>query len=428
MNYKEAMDYIKNTAKFGSKYGLQRTKKILEYLGNPEDKLKCIHIAGTNGKGSTTAMISNILKEAGYKVGMYTSPYLEEFEERIQINGSNIPKNRLCDVVLKVSQAVEEVIALGYDHPTEFEIITCAMYLYFYEEAVDFAVVEVGLGGRLDSTNVIVPLVSVITSISYDHMNILGNTLEEIAFEKAGIIKQGIPVILYHQAIGVEKVITEVCHKNNSQLIRVDGNSAEFLGTEDKYQKLKISTSKDIYEINLSLLGKVQIYNCAVAVNTMESLEKYGYSIHKKAIYDGLSSVLWKGRMEIMKQKPMVVIDGAHNIDGIEKLAEGIKMYFKYKKLYLIIGILADKQVDDMLSAIVPMAERVIAVTPHSDRAEDAYALRDRILQFNADCVAIQDYEQAYLHGLSFCEEDDLLIICGSLYMIGDMRKRIKNL
>lgn len=428
MNYKEAMDYIKNTAKFGSKYGLQRTKKILEYLGNPEDKLKCIHIAGTNGKGSTTAMISNILREAGYKVGMYTSPYLEEFEERIQINGANIPKNKLCDVVLKVSRAVEEVIALGYDHPTEFEIITCAMYLYFYEEAVDFAVVEVGLGGRLDSTNVIVPLVSVITSISYDHMNILGNTLEEIAFEKAGIIKPGIPVILYHQAIGVEKVITEVCHKNNSQLIRVDGNSAEFLGTEDKYQKLKISTSKDIYEINLSLLGKVQIYNCAVAVNTIESLEKYGYSIHKKAIYDGLSSVLWKGRMEIMKQKPMVVIDGAHNIDGIEKLAEGIKMYFKYKKLYLIIGILADKQVDDMLSAIVPMAERVIAVTPHSDRAEDAYALRDRILQFNADCVAIQDYEQAYLQGLSFCEEDDLLIICGSLYMIGDMRKRIKSL
>lgn len=428
MNYKEAMDYIRNTAKFGSKYGLQRTKKILEYLGNPEEKLKCIHIAGTNGKGSTTAMISSILKSAGYKVGMYTSPYLEEFEERIQINGVNIPKERLCQVVSRVSEAVDRVIAEGYDHPTEFEIITCAMYLYFFDEKVDFAVVEVGLGGRLDSTNVIVPLVSVITSISYDHMNILGNTLQEIALEKAGIIKGSVPVVVYPQLPEVEEVLRKVCSERNSQMLAVDEFSGEFLGTEGKYQNIVIRTQNDIYKIKLALLGKIQIQNCAVVLNTIEVLKSMGFSVEKEAIYDGLRCVEWKGRMEIVKDNPLVLIDGAHNIDGISKLAESINTYFKYSKLYLVIGILADKQVDDMLKVIVPMAEAVIAVTPHSDRAEAAFDLRDRIKQFNSNCEAIEDYEKAYHRALGFCKDGDMVVICGSLYMIGDMRKFIKKI
>lgn len=199
MTYEEAMEYISNVGMFGSNYGLERTYRLLELLGSPQNKLKLIHIAGTNGKGSTTSMISKVLIGMGFKVGMYTSPYLEVFEERIQINGVNIPKDKLIDNLENVKYAVSKVIEEGYEHPTEFEIITALMFLYFYNEKIDYGVIEVGLGGRLDSTNVIIPKVSVITSISMDHINILGNTIEEIAKEKSGIIKDDVPVILYPQ-------------------------------------------------------------------------------------------------------------------------------------------------------------------------------------------------------------------------------------
>ncbi len=204
MDYKEAREYIQSKAKFGSNLGLERTEKLLELLKNPHKRLRCIHIAGTNGKGSTTAMISAVLKEAGYKVGMYTSPYIEEFEERIQINNYNIPKDDFSHIITKVANVVEKVENMGYGNPTEFEIITVAMFYYFCLKKVDFAVIEVGLGGRLDSTNVLEPILSIITSISYDHMNILGETLEKIAYEKAGIIKKA-PVIAYPQKKRIRK-------------------------------------------------------------------------------------------------------------------------------------------------------------------------------------------------------------------------------
>lgn len=449
MNYEETMNYIKSVAKFGSNLGLQRTEKILELLGNPHKKIKSIHIAGTNGKGSTTAMITQILVEAGYKVGMYTSPYIEEFEERIQINGSNISKEELSCVVTKVAQAVEKVIALGYDNPTEFEIITCAMFLYFYEKKVDFAVVEVGLGGRLDSTNVITPLVSVITSISYDHMNILGNSLEEIASEKAGIIKQGVPLILYPQLEEVKEVIKKICIDREAKIINVDENCVSFLGayeesysdncagdigtivnkgiTEIYYQKLKINIGKEEYDIQLSLLGKHQLINCATVIYTIEELINQGVKIHKDSILKALKEVQWKGRLEVMRSNPLVVIDGAHNIDGIKRLAESVKLYFKYNKIILILGILADKQVYEMVNTIVNMAHRVITVTPHSERAQIAEELKNIIDEYDIPCEAVEDYETAYKKALQYCSKDDLLLLSGSLYMIGDMRKIISS-
>ena len=236
MNYDEAVEYIETTAKFGSNYGLDRTQKMLELLGNPQKKIKTIHVAGTNGKGSIVAMINRILMEAGFKVGMYTSPYLEVFEERIQINEVNIPKDDLSRIVTKVSKVVKKVIELGYENPTEFEIITCAMFYYFYEKKVDIAIIEVGLGGRLDATNVMEPfskeedggvLLSIIASISYDHMQILGDTLGKIAYEKAGIIKPGIPVILYPEEKEAEEAIEKVCTERGSDLIKVPRGCAE---------------------------------------------------------------------------------------------------------------------------------------------------------------------------------------------------------
>jgi dihydrofolate synthase/folylpolyglutamate synthase len=427
MNYEEAMSYIKNTAKFGSNYGLSRTERILELLGNPHKMLKCIHIAGTNGKGSTTAMLSNILIKAGYKVGMYTSPYIEEFEERIQINNKNIPHEALSETVTKVAVVVDKVIAEGYDHPTEFEIITCAMFLYFYEQAVDFAVVEVGLGGRLDSTNVIIPILSIITSISYDHMHILGDTLDKIASEKAGIIKPGVPVVVYPQKQESFEVIKKVCQERGSSLISVLEDSAAFIENKSNKQLITIKTRKREYSILLNLLGLHQLLNCSVAIHAVEMLIDTGINIDKESIYRGLSDVRWPGRMEIMHEEPLVLIDGAHNIDGIQKLSDSVNAYIKYKKLYLILGILADKQVDDMVKIIGAKAARIFTVTPNSDRAEVAEELKNIVQKYDIPCESVDDYKEAYEGALNLCEKDDMLLICGSLYMIGDMRRVIRS-
>lgn len=431
MNYNEAMSYIENTAKFGSNLGTERTEKILELIGNPHKELKCIHIAGTNGKGSTTAMISKILIEAGFKVGMYTSPFIEEFEERIQINGQNIPKCDLAKIVTKVSEAVKKVIELGYDHPTEFEIITCVMFLYYYESKVDYAVIEVGLGGRMDSTNVITPLISVITSISYDHMQILGDTIGKIAFEKGGIIKEKVPVVLYPQEKEAEEVIKKICEEKNSYLTLVSRDSVKYIDKDlsnEYYQNFTVETEENKYEVQLSLLGTHQILNCSVVLHTIDELIKQGINIKKEHIYKALKEVKWAGRLEIMKKNPLVVLDGAHNIDGITNLKNSVERYFKYNKMVLILGILADKQVEDMVSTITPMADKVIAVTPHSYRAENSNILMGVIKKHNENCESIDDYEEAYRKALSYCNEDDLILISGSLYMIGDMRKIVRKL
>lgn len=428
MNYKQAMDYIESTAKFGINKGLDRTKKILELLGNPHRDLKCIHIAGTNGKGSTTVMITQILMESGYKVGMYTSPFIEEFEERIQINNNNIPKEKLCEIVEKVKIAVDKTCELGYDEPTEFEIITAIMFVYFQEEKVDYAVVEVGLGGRKDATNVINPLISIITSISYDHVKILGNTLEEIAYEKAGIIKEKTPVILYPVEDGAKLSIEKVAKEKQSPIIYVrkeDSMLKEKLYNVP-YQEIKVNTNKDTYDIQLSLLGTHQLLNCSVVINAVEELQKIGAHIEKEHIIEGLKKVKWPGRLEMLKSKPMIVIDGAHNIDGITSLKNSINTYFKYNKLILIVGILSDKQVEDMVKVITPEASNIITVTPPSYRAENSSELVQIIKKYNTKCEAIENYKEAYEKALSYAYEDDLVLICGSLYMIGEMRKTIR--
>lgn len=430
MNYNETMEYIEQMHVLGSNYGTERTEKILEILGNPHKKLKCIHIAGTNGKGSITAMTTQILITAGYKVGMYTSPFIEEFEERIQINGQNIPKDELAKSVTKVAKAVEEVIKMGYETPTEFEVITCAMFLYFYEQNVDYAVIEVGLGGRLDSTNVLNPIACVIASISLDHMQILGEKIEKIATEKAGIIKENSSVVIYPQVQEAYDCIVEVANKKSAKVIKVDKGCVieEKITKNSGYQNITIKTEKDTYNVDLHLLGVHQKLNCATVIYLVEELIQKGIAISKQNIIDGLKNVVWKARLEIMNEKPLVVIDGGHNIDGIKNLTKSVEKYFEYKNLTLILGILADKQVDDMIKTIIPLAKNVIAVSPHSERAKDAFALKDIILNYNKNCEAIQDYEQAYQKALSYVDKDDMLLVAGSLYLMGDMRKVIKKL
>jgi len=430
MTYKEAMEYIYSIGKFGSNYGLKRTFRLLELLGSPQEKIKLIHIAGTNGKGSTTAMVTKILRDFGYKVGMYTSPYLEEFEERIQINGENINKNTLVTLLEEVKIAINKVIKEGYEHPTEFEIITALMFLHFYNENVDYGVIEVGLGGRLDSTNVLIPKVSVITSISLDHINILGDNLKDIAKEKAGIIKEGIPVILYPQEKEVEEVILKVAQEKNSRVYLVKNEVGRLLDInyEDLYQNVEIKSYKNTYTIKLPLLGEHQILNLGVALNTIEVLcEEEKILLNKKLIEKSLEDVRWIGRLEVLKKNPTIIIDGAHNIDGIKSLRKNIKKYFKYNKIYLLLGILADKQVEEMIKEITPMAEKVYALTPHSERAELSEDLKNEILKYNANTIALESYEEAFNSALREAKEDDLILISGSLYMIGDMRKIITS-
>ncbi|KEI96534.1 folylpolyglutamate synthase [Clostridium botulinum A2B3 87] len=429
MDYKEAREYIQSKAKFGSNLGLERTEKLLELLGNPHKRLRCIHIAGTNGKGSTTAMISTVLKESGYKVGMYTSPYIEEFEERIQINGHNITKKDLGYIITKVANIVEKVENMGYGNPTEFEIITVAMFYYFCLKEVDFAVIEVGLGGRLDSTNVLEPILSIITSISYDHMNILGETLEEITYEKAGIIKKA-PVIMYPQKKEVEKNIEKVCKEKNCELIKVEDNliniEIEIIEKNMGQQSFKLKTKEDTYNICLSLLGKHQIKNCITVILALEKLMKLGIKIEKIHIISALKKVKWPARLEIVNKNPLTVIDGAHNIDGIESLKNNVSKYFKYNKLILILGILKDKQVEDMIKTLVPLADRVLTVAPHNDRGESSKELMHIVLKHNESCEHLEDYKECYDKAKFYCEDGDMILICGSLYMVGDMRKLIR--
>ncbi|WP_238947992.1 folylpolyglutamate synthase/dihydrofolate synthase family protein [Clostridium sp. YIM B02569] len=430
MTYKDAMDYITSVGKFGSNYGLERTFRILELLGNPHEKLKLIHIAGTNGKGSTTAMISKILIGMGYKVGMYTSPYLEEFEERIQINGSNISKKSLVDLVEEIKLVVNKVIEEGYEHPTEFEIITALMFLHFYREKIDYGVIEVGLGGRLDSTNVLTPKVSVITSVSLDHINILGDNLKDIAKEKAGIIKENIPVVLYPQKKEAEEVILKIAEEKSSKVYFVNKENGKLvdINYDDFYQNVVVKSIKNIYKIKFPLLGEHQILNLGVALSAIEVLcENEKIELNTSLIEKALQEVVWIGRLEVLKKKPTIVIDGAHNIDGIKALRKNIEKYFKYNKLYLLLGILADKQVKEMVQEITPLAEKVYALTPHSERAELSENLKEEILNYNSNTIALESYEEAFSLALKEAKEEDLIVVSGSLYMIGDMRKIIRN-
>lgn len=429
MKYEEAMKYITEVGNFGSNYGLKRTYKLLEHLGNPERDLKLIHIAGTNGKGSTTSMITEILMGEGYKVGMYTSPFIEEFEERIQINRNNIPKESLAILMDEIKVAVDKVIEAGYNHPTEFEIITVLMLLYFKKENIDFGVIEVGLGGTLDSTNVIKPIIQVITSISFDHTNLLGNTLEKIAREKAGIIKKEIPTVIYPQQEEVLKVIKNKCFEMDSELYIANNENLKFeniVNLDKPYQLLKYNNEIDIL---LPLLGEHQIINLSVAMQAIEVLNnKNIIDISIANIVKSIKNVSWKGRLEVLSNNPYVVIDGAHNIQGIKTLSRNIKKYFKYENLYLILGILADKDVEEMIKIITPMAKKVYSVTPNSIRGELAESLKDEVSKFNKNCKAFDKYEEAYLEALNDASEKDLILASGSLYMIGDMRKIIRKI
>lgn len=425
MNYNEALEYIHGTYKFGSKLGLHNIKYLLKLMGDPHKDLKFIHVAGTNGKGSTCAFISSILVEQGYKVGLFTSPYLEEFTERIRINGKNIPEKELAKVTEIVKSKVDIMLSEGKSHPTEFEIVTAIAMLFYKLEKTDYVVLEVGLGGRLDSTNVIpAPLVSVITPIALDHTEYLGDTLDKIAFEKAGIIKNNSIVVAHPQKKEAMDVIEKVTGDRGSKLLIVPIEEAEIEKYDEFGVKFNINLFDEKYcDLEIGLLGKHQVSNAVVALTCIKALKKYyEIDISEKSIRNGLKNTKWSGRLEVLRRNPTLLIDGAHNIHGAKALKKTIEDVFEYNRLIGVIGVLGDKDVDGILSEIIPLCHKVVITKPNNPRAISLDELEKKIKFFNKDVYAYEDINSAVNKSLDLAKENDLILYCGSLYMIGDVR------
>lgn len=425
MDYKEALTYIHGTRKLGWKLGLDNIEYLLKLMGNPHKKLKYIHIAGTNGKGSTAAFLSQILIQAGYKVGIFTSPYIEKFTERIKINNCEIDGSRLAEITSFVKDKIESMIADGQNHPTEFEIITAIAIQYYFENMCDIVILEVGLGGRFDSTNIIeTPELAIITSISYDHMMYLGNTLEEIAFEKAGIIKESGSVVLYPQKECVKKLIRRICYERNALLSEIDFGPIEMISYGVDGQRFDYDNYKSL---DISLLGEHQVKNSIVAIKSAELLNGKGYNIDEKSIREGLKKTKWPGRFQIVKKDPIFIIDGAHNLHGVQVLRSNLDNYFRDKKKILIMGVLRDKDYKSMISTIMPLADKVVLITPNIDRALNARELAMFVKHYCNEVIINDTIEESIETSLRLASPDDVICAFGSLYYIGDVIRYFKK-
>lgn len=418
MDIKEAMEFIHITSWQGSMLGLSRIEELMGLLGNPEKKLKYVHIAGTNGKGSTAAFIASILIEAGYKTGLYTSPYIHVFNERIQINGTNIPEEEL----IKATESVKEKVELMEEKPTEFEIITAIAFLYFSTSKVDIVVMEVGLGGRLDSTNIIdSPEVAVITAIGLEHTKELGDTVEKIALEKAGIIKQGCETVLYQQSTSVHRVVSDICKEMDSRLHILHFNEIHLVKSDIDSQVFNTRCYKNI---EMNLLGEHQVKNAAVALKTIEVLKNRGWNISDNAIYQGIKKTRWPGRFEILRKEPLFIVDGAHNPQGVKTLVNNIIRYFPHKKITFMVGVMADKEYNKMLDEVAPFAKGFIAVQPDNLRALSSSNLVMYLKErYDLPVIERGKVSKGIEEALSNAEADDIIVAFGSLYMVGCIRK-----
>ncbi|MCC0680925.1 bifunctional folylpolyglutamate synthase/dihydrofolate synthase [Clostridioides sp. ES-S-0005-03] len=432
MKYEEALEYISQTNKFGIRLGLENIGKLLELLGNPQETLNIIHVAGTNGKGSVCSFISNILRESGYKVGLYTSPYLETFAERIRVNGENIPQEDVARIIGLIKEKIEVMVSQGYAYPTEFEVVTAMAFYYYSEQKVDFVALEVGLGGRYDATNIITKsLVSVITSISLDHTGILGDTIEKIAYEKAGIIKENGIVLVYDQTDEAKDVIKSVCKEKNAKYIEVNFDDINIKKSNINSQIYDCNIMGETYKnLEIMLIGEHQINNSILAMSVLKYLKdiKKLDNISEESIRKGLITTKWPGRIEKIKESPIFIIDGAHNEDGAKSLAKALDKHFKDKKLTLLIGMLEDKDIDGVLDILMPKFSKVVTTTPNNPRAINSDILKEKILKYVSDVTSKHEIEDAVNYTLETSNKDDIIISAGSLYMIGTVRTLVKKL
>ena len=416
--YQQSLDYLYGLEKFGMIFGLAQVERILNAIGNPHQEIQTVQIGGTNGKGSTAAMISSILQKEGYRVGLYTSPHLIRFTERIKVDGKEIEEEEVAQLTGWMKREIE---AANIPPPFTFFDFTTAMALhYFKKKWVDVAILEVGLGGRLDSTNVVTPLLSIITNIAKDHEEYLGDSILKIAHEKAGIIKRGIPLITAAEQPRVLRLFSKICGEKGSPYYRV-GKEFRYVQGEDgefNYEGLH----RKLWGIYLNLKGFHQVINATTALGAVEVLEELGYHISPDAMINGLREVDWPGRLEMISFAPRVILDGAHNPAGALVLKTSLEKEYQYQHLNLVIGIMKDKDIQSMLDLLAPLADHIIFTKPHTDRATPPSLLKKALGRNGKKAEIAEDFKEAIEKGLSLTREEDLLCITGSLYTVGEAR------
>ncbi len=421
MTYEESLEKISSLLRFGMKPGLERVQKLLRLLGDPQNSLKFVHVAGTNGKGSACVLTASTLRASGCKTGLFISPYVTDFCERMQIDGEMIPHDDLAALVEKTYPLVQKMNGEG-EEITEFEFITALAMQWFAQKRCDVVVLEVGLGGRLDATNVIsVPLVSVIMSISLDHTAILGDTVEKIAFEKCGIIKEnGTTVCYLDQPAGALEVIRQTAQERNNRFVlpklaEIRQLSTDLTGTALSWRGMTL---------HLPFLGEHQIKNAATALAALSVLQEKGYSITQSSLQEGFAKASFPARLEVLHQNPTVLLDGAHNPGGTAALAEAVKTYLGGKKVVAVMGMLADKDVSSALKNLAGLFSEVITLEPQNPRAMSAEELAEHWKSLGTPAQAVKQPDDALQKALNLAGGEGAVVICGSLYLAGDIRPR----
>ena len=416
-SYKKTIEYLYGLNRFGVKLGLTSISALLTLLDNPHEAFHVLHVGGSNGKGSTAAMTASLLIRAGYRVGLYTSPHLVRFNERIRVGGREIPNRK----VVELSRKIASVLAKdGENLPsTFFEFTTAMAFLYFAESAVDIAVVEVGMGGRLDATNVVRPLVSIITNVSRDHEKVLGSGIRAVAREKAGIIKRGVPLVTAARGAALQ-VVEEVSQKVEAPLYRY---GREFSVTASDEGDFSFVAGEDgaITGLRSALMGRHQYLNAACAIMAATLMKEKGYAVGERAVRGGLAAVRWPARMEVLRREPTVLVDCAHNPDGADALKNALAP-FLYKRLFLIIGVMADKDIKSITAKLVPLADSVIVTRAASDRAAAVDMLAQAVRPYGKPVEVVEEVPRACGAALSMAAPDDLICIAGSVYVAGEAR------
>ncbi len=428
-SYQEILDYIYSFVDFSrthqdnlkaENFDLRRMFALMEILGSPQDHFPAIHVAGSKGKGSVSAFCASALQSAGFKVGLYTSPHLRDFEERMQVDQQPIPRQRIVEYVTEMKPAIAQLPGL-----TTFEIMTGLAFIYFSREKVDIAVIEVGLGGRLDATNIITPLVSVITSLYLDHVAILGDTLEQIASEKGGIIKPGRAVICAPQESNALEVIQKIARENRSALIEVEQDYPYTVVAKDlDGQEFQIDLPEYETEPNfrIPLLGDFQIINALTALAALKEVSRHGYSLDLPTIREGFLRVNWPGRFEVMRKDPPVVVDSAHNPAAVGKLRDTINDFFPDRDLILVFGISEDKQLDGMFAEILPRTAHLICTRADHPRALDPDRMAELARGYPCEISSIPDVRDALAKALSLVDEGQAVVVAGSIFVAASAR------
>ena len=417
MNYNESLEYIHSVNWLGSKPGLSRTIHLLEKLGNPHKELKFIHIAGTNGKGSTASMLSSILTRAGYKTGLYTSPYINRFNERMKVNNIDISDEEVAELATLIKPLTDEMTE---DRPTEFETITAVGMEFFKRHECDIVSLEVGLGGLLDSTNVIdVPELAIITAMGMDHTRELGDTMTQIAGEKGGIIKEGGDVVIYGQNEEAEAVFERIAAEKHANLRKADFTKIVPKEFDLDGQTFDFGEYKDL---RIPLIGSYQLKNTAVVLTAVEVLRSKGWNISDEVVKEGLAKTFWPARFEILSKDPVFIVDGGHNPHGITGTADSLRRLFPGKKFTFVTGVMADKDVENILNLVVPLADRFITVCPDNPRAMKADVLAQRISALGVEATPADSIPAGVAQAIELAGKDGVVCALGSLYMSGDIR------